>query len=110
MATGSLDTLDSLLRDLSRETWERLRDAMQLSVRFGEETITDLLALDISRHGLTTTTFEQTSKPEEAVTGSDYEWWVGNNSIGWVRLAVQAKKLFLNKKQYSFRSPQQQAK
>ena len=46
MTSGPLDSLDSLLATLSGETWERLRDAMNLSVSFGEETITDLLALD----------------------------------------------------------------
>ena len=52
MTSGPLDTLDSLLGDLSGETWERLRDAMLLSVSFGEETISDLLALDINRQGV----------------------------------------------------------
>ena len=63
MTSGPLDSLDSLLATLSGETWERLRDAMNLSVSFGEETITDLLALDINRKGLKTTTFEQISRP-----------------------------------------------
>ncbi len=88
---------------LSGETWERLRDAMNLSVSFGEETITDLLALDINRKGLNTTTFEQISKPVEAYIGADYDWWVGHDHIGWIRLAVQAKKLVLDRQQYNFR-------
>ena len=103
MRTEPMESLDSLLAKLSGETWERLRDAMQLSVSFGEETVTDLLALDINRHGLTTTTFDQTTKPEEAVIGADYEWWVGHDSIGWIRLLVQAKKLRLGLDQYNFR-------
>ena len=93
MTSGPLDSLDSLLATLSGETWERLRDAMNLSVSFGEETITDLLALDINRMGLKTTTFEQISRPVEAYIGTDYEWWVGHDHIGWIRLAVQAKFL-----------------
>ena len=103
MTSGHLDSLDSLLATLSGETWERLRDAAKLSVSFGEETITDLLALDINRKGLKTTTFEQISKPVEAYIGTDYEWWVGHDQIGWIRLAVQAKKLVLDRQQYNFR-------
>ena len=105
MTSGPLDTLDFLLGDLSGETWERLRDAMLLSVSFGEETITDLLALDINRQGLITTRFEQTSRPKEAEIGTDFEWWVGHRSIGWIRTAVQAKKLKLGLQQYNFRHP-----
>jgi hypothetical protein len=44
-----LNTLVSILEALARDTWERLNDARALSVRFGEETITDLLLLDIQR-------------------------------------------------------------
>ena len=100
---GPLNSLDSLLATLSGETWERLRDANNLSVSFGEETITDILALDINRCGLMTTTFNQTTKPEEAEIGADYEWWIGHDSIGWIRMAVQAKKLNLHRQQYNFR-------
>ena len=103
MTSGPLDSLDSLLATLSGETWERLRDAMNLSVSFGEETITDLLALDMNRKGLKTTMFEQISKPVEAYIGTDYGWWVGHDDIGWIRLAVQAKKLVLDRQQYNFR-------
>ena len=103
MTSGPLDSLDSLLATLSGETWERLQDAMNLSVSFGEETITDLLALDMSRKGLKTTMFEQISKPVEAYIGTDYDWWVDHDDIGWIRLAVQAKKLVLDRQQYNFR-------
>ena len=64
-----------------------------------------MLALDINRRGLTTTTFDQTTKPKESVIGPDYEWWVGHDSIGWIRLAVQAKKLILSRSQYNFLTP-----
>ena len=110
MSTWPLQPLDSVLSTLSGETWERLRDALQLSVSFGEETVTDLLALDINRHGLATSTFDQTTKPEEAVIGADYEWWVGDDSIGWIRMAVQAKKLILSRKQYNFSSPRKRTR
>ncbi len=42
-------TLASTLESLSVDTWERLRDARTLNILFGEETITDILLLDLKR-------------------------------------------------------------
>ena len=103
MTSAHLIQLGSVLETLSRQTWEQLHAAKDLSVRFGEETITDLLALGIRRQSLQLTNWEQTTKPEEAIWGSDFEWWIGHDTIGWVRFSVQAKKLILGSKQYNFR-------
>ena len=85
------NTLDALLEKLARDTWENLREAKRLKVRFGEETITDLLMLELRRNGLTT--FKQTSLPDEAKYGTDFECWIGRHGVGWLGYAVQAKKL-----------------
>ncbi len=69
-------------------------------VRFGEETITDLLMLDLNRRELRRTLFVQTSKPKEAAQGTDFEWWLGSDATGWIRFAVQAKKLDLKSERY----------
>ena len=84
-------TLDVLLRTLAEDTWELLREANLLSVRFGEETITDTLMLELRRKGFAL--FKQTSLRDEAKYGTDFECWVGSDSTGWVGYAVQAKKL-----------------
>ena len=84
-------TLDVLLETLAEDTWENLREAKSLSVRFGEETITDSLMLELRRKGFTV--FKQTSLHDEAKYGTDFECWVGSDSMGWVGYAVQAKKL-----------------
>ena len=102
MTNLPLGTLDLALATLSRQTWEHLGAAKALSVSFGEETITDLLTLDLKRLGLTTTMWKQTSKPKEANFGTDFEWWIGHDTIGWVRFAVQAKKLNVGSQQYNF--------
>ena len=102
MANSPLNTLDSVLSTLSEQMWEYLHAVKDLSVRFGEETITDLLTLDIRRQGLRVTKWEQTSKLREAIQGTDFEWWIGHDQIGWVRFAVQAKKLNLGNQQYNF--------
>ena len=103
MTNSPLSPLDSALTALSAQTWEHLHAAKDLSVSFGEETITDLLTLDIRRQGFLTTNWEQTSKPFEAVFGTDFEWCIGHDTIGWVRFAVQAKKLKLGEQHYNFR-------
>lgn len=83
--------LDSLLKMLAQDTWENLREAKLLSVRFGEETITDLLLLELRRKGFIG--FRQTGLHHESKYGTDFECWVGSDDSGWVGYAVQAKKL-----------------
>ena len=90
--TSSLGlTLDTLLGTLAEDTWENLREAKLLSVRFGEETITDTLMLELRRKRFRL--FKQTSLHDEAKYGTDFECWVGSDGMGWVGYAVQAKKL-----------------
>ncbi len=84
-------TLDALLETLAEDTWENLREAKTLSIRFGEETITDTLMLELRRKGFKV--FKQTSLHDEAKFGTDFECWVGSNGTGWVGYAIQAKKL-----------------
>ena len=84
-------TLDVLLETLAEDTWENLREAKPLCIRFGEETITDTLMLELRRKGFTV--FKQTSLHDEAKYGTDFECWVGSDSTGWVGYAIQAKKL-----------------
>ena len=91
MTSSSGITLDDLLKALAEDTWENLRDAKPLSVRFGEETITDTLMLELRRKGFTV--FKQTSLRDEAKYGTDFECWLGSDSMGWVGYAIQAKKL-----------------
>ena len=91
MTTSSRITLDCSLKTLAVDTWENLREAKILSVRFGEETVTDILMLELRRKGFET--FKQTRLHDEAKYGTDFECWVGFDGIGWVGYAVQAKKL-----------------
>ena len=104
MASTGINELGKLLEQLSRDTWERLRDVQRLAptagLRFGEETITDLLMLDINRHPLTRAIFDPTSRPLETIQGTDFEWWLGSDKTGWFRFAVQAKKLNLKSGRY----------
>lgn len=73
-----MNTLRLILEALARETWHRLQNAGDLSIRFGEETITDLLLLDLRRMKPLTAEVIQTSKSQESVSGTDFEWWLGS--------------------------------
>ncbi len=37
----------------------------------------------------------------ESVKGTDWEWWIGNRTHGYLRYAVQAKKLDAKTNRYS---------
>ena len=98
-------TLDCTLERLSIDIWERLRTLKFLpparSVRFGEETITDILMLDLNRSPFRRAIFTQTPKHREAQRGTDFECWLGSDSLGWIRLAIQAKKLDVKSDRYN---------
>ncbi len=93
--------LQAVLEALSVDTWERLRDSRPLQIRFGEETITDLLLLDLKRKNPPRTRIIQTPKSKEKDQGTDWEWWIGSPRVKWLRFAVQAKKLDLKTFRYS---------
>ena len=98
MPSSLRPTLDSLLQKLAEDTWENLREAKLLSVRYGEETITDILMLELRRKGFKL--FKQTSLRDETKYGTDFECWVGSCKMGWVGYAIQAKKLDLRSGTY----------
>jgi hypothetical protein len=93
--------LTSVFQELAIDIGERLRDARDLSVRFGEETITDIVLLDMKRKNPAQISVIQTPKLDESLKGTDWEWWIGSDRIGWLRYAVQAKRLHLPSKRYT---------
>ncbi|PFC15085.1 DUF6615 family protein [Bacillus cereus] len=82
-----------IFEKLAVDTWERIKYGEQLGCRQGEETITDINLLEIMRAQLGDVIVHKSHKGNEAITGLDWEWWIGSNTQGWWRYAVQAKKL-----------------
>lgn len=82
-----------LFERLARETWEKVRLAHTLGLRIGEETLTDLLFLSIREAALPEVAIVPVAKHREAIIGADWDWWIGHDTCGWIRYAVQAKKL-----------------
>ena len=109
MTTRNYTDLHTMFSNQSREIWERLcyvKDSYKSRtplgpVRFGEETITELIMMDLYMKGSTLVHFTQTAKPDEALWGTDFELWLGSGQLGWFRFAIQAKKLGLTDDRYS---------
>ena len=109
MARRTFSELGTLFANQSTSIWQRLGYVRESytsrgvlgPVRFGEETITDLLMMDLYLQGSTLAHFQQTSKPDEAMWGTDFELWLGSEGKGWFRFAIQAKKLDLRTNRYS---------
>lgn len=92
-----------LLEKLANDTWERLKYGEELNCSQSEETITDINLLEIKRARLPDILVSKSDKSQESVTGIDWEWWIGSNSSGWWRYAVQAKKLSKERKYHKLR-------
>jgi len=92
----NMHQLIQLFENLAERVWFRLRDSMNLGVSQGEETISDILLLDIVASGINRIHIRKTPKHLEREKGTDWEWWIGSNQIGWIRYAVQAKKIDIN--------------
>jgi hypothetical protein len=93
-------TAGDLFEELARAVWHRLADGERLGVRQGETTITDHILLELARLNDPGLRIVKTPLDQEDVKGTDWEWWVGSFSVGWIRYAVQAKRLDLQKRRY----------
>jgi hypothetical protein len=88
-------TLCDTFRSQATWTWNALRQARAASCQLGEESLTDFNLLKIrTRHPneVFTRTF---TKPREAKTGADWEWWLTGPSRKWLGFRIQAKVIDL---------------
>ncbi len=83
---------------IAESTWNRLRGARNLGVRLGEETLTDLLVLDFLVSKPSNIKFFQTTKPQEAVQGTDLVVCVRRDANKADIYAVQAKRLSVTRR------------
>ena len=83
------------------DVWQRLENSKKFSISQGEDTITDNLLLYLASQRLSTIKIIQTPKDKERVKGTDWEWCIGNKATGFLRYAVQAKKLDLKTGRYA---------
>lgn len=85
--------INKILEKVSQDIWFNLRDTTRAKIRYGEETITDYILLEILRSENKDISVIQTPKITEKEKGTDWEWWIGTEKLGWLRYAIQAKKL-----------------
>ncbi len=82
---------------VAQRTWSTLGLAKRLRARFGEETLTDLLVLDMLPHQRARGFWiRPTTKQAESLCGADLFVTVRRNTGLWSRFALQAKKLYPN--------------
>src|SRR3954471_21114727 len=81
-----------LFERLARDTWLRLQASILLNVSQGEETITDINLLEMKLSGIKGIKVWKCPKQEEPLLAIDWQWFIGNNAIGWRSYMVQAKK------------------
>lgn len=92
--------LVKILEDAALFTWDSIRDSIALDISQGEETITDNVLLNIARKKSGNVKIIKTPKDLESKKGTDWEWWIGSDSLGWIRYAIQAKKLYPKDNKY----------
>lgn len=88
------------LEVIAKHTWQTLNDSRKFGISQGEETINDNILLYLLRQRLPSLHLIKTPKNKEAQMGTDWEWWIGNPSEGYLRYAVQAKKLNFDTRRY----------
>ena len=86
--------------DITRRIWTDIDLANKYGTSFGEETITDSILLELAKQNYFNIRILQTPKPKETIQGTDWEWFVGSYRYGWMRYAIQAKKLNPNSHRY----------
>ena len=86
--------MSSVAEQIAEATWQRLEQARRYDVRLGEETLTDLLALELVRSKPNNYKLLQTTKSDEAAYGTDLELHIRVGKRTTFVAAIQAKKLY----------------
>ena len=98
---GQLVVTMTAAERVAERTWTTLGRAKHLRVRFGEETLTDLLVLDMVSHQRAKGFWlRPTTKLEEAWCGADLLVAVRHPNGLWSQFALQAKKLYPDDDRY----------
>jgi hypothetical protein len=91
----------NLIKRISKDIFLEIALAEKLKISRGEETITDNILLELAKSPFYDITTNQIRKKEESKIGADWEWLVGNKELGYLRVAIQAKKLNPKKGTYN---------
>jgi len=92
-------TVCNTFQQLAVYTWTQIKRSRKVNYQLKEETLTDMIVLELKRkhgHQIITHTF---SRYYESRNGADWEWWF-NHSGKWIGFRVQAK--IINNKSNEF--------
>jgi len=84
----------TIAEEIAHRTWFLLKHTQQLNARLGEETLTDLLVLDLLMQPYGSVCIRTVTKPEETKTGADLMIYVRKDEVRAYKYVVQAKKLY----------------
>lgn len=85
-------TIQQTIDKLTKDIWGNIDLSNNLKTKFGEETISDILLLELAKLRNYNLRIIQTPKDKEKFKGTDWELFIGSQSYGWIRFAIQAKK------------------
>ena len=87
-------------RDRAEWTWDVPNRAFNVKSQLLEETLTDLNVLELRFNHPKDVITKTFTKPQEASTGADWEWWLTGPSNQWLGFRIQAKVIELRSSTY----------
>ena len=91
--------IKSLFEKLAFTTWDAIGNAFENRISYGEDAITSINLLALKNASLPNLAIADT-RPDESTKGCDFEFWIGNYKSGWLRYAIQAKKISVSTERY----------
>jgi hypothetical protein len=95
-----MSTSQKLFEHLAFTTWETILNAFSNNISYGEDAITSVNLLSLKNSSLGDVVLQDT-RPTESAKGCDFEFWIGSAEKGWLRYAIQAKKITVSSNRYS---------
>lgn len=92
-------TASELFEILARSTWRTIARTYHNHIVFGEDAITSYNLDALSSPGVGVVV--EDTRVTESTKGCDFELWVGSDTLGWSRYAVQAKKISVSSASYA---------
>jgi hypothetical protein len=91
--------IERLFEKLAYTTWEAIENAYEHRISYGEDAITYINLLALKNASFPNLAIADT-RADESTKGCDFEFWVGNYKSGWLRYAIQAKKISVSSERY----------
>ena len=95
-----MDKDEQILEKLAFTTWEAISNAFLQHISYGEDAITSVNLLSLKNESLSDLALQDT-RINESTKGCDFEFWIGSNNKGWLRYAIQAKKITVSNGRYN---------